>query len=547
MACDKRDIDSGRRNILKGAGAVALSAPMLPFLKMLPAMAAPRDTAVVVIGQTINSLDLHRKGTNRPSYQVAVNCYDRLVSFGTKTLADGTLSYDYATLKPDLAESWTVTDDGMAIVFKLRDNAVFWDGTPVTATDVKWSLDRAISLGGFPAVQMKAGSLVKPEQFVVVDEKTFRINLIRKSKLTLPDLAVPVPMIINSRLAKKHAKASDPWATDYLHRTPAGSGAFKVLRWDPGQQLVYERNDKWTSGPLPGVKRVVVREVPSSATRRALLERKDIDLSFGIPDKDAKELAGKPGLKVAATPIDNCIYCLCPNLKFDAFKDKKVRQAIAYAVPYEEIFNAAAFGTGVKMWGGASAKPADIAWPQPFPYKTDLEKAKALLAETPFKNGFEVPFSINQSLASWMEPTALLIQENLGKIGIKTTIEKIPGANWRTAALVEKRLALHLENFGGWLNYPDYYFFWAYLKGHLFNSSNYDNAEVKALVDETLHMPVDDPAYAPKIKRLIEIAFEDVPRIPLWQPTLNSGMTATLQGYEFWFHRQLDVRKLKKA
>ena len=148
MACDKRDIDSGRRNILKGAGAVALSAPMLPFLKMLPAMAAPRDTAVVVIGQTINSLDLHRKGTNRPSYQVAVNCYDRLVSFGTKTLADGTLSYDYATLKPDLAESWTVTDDGMAIVFKLRDNAVFWDGTPVTATDVKWSLDRAISLGG---------------------------------------------------------------------------------------------------------------------------------------------------------------------------------------------------------------------------------------------------------------------------------------------------------------------------------------------------------------------------------------------------------------
>ncbi len=541
------DLKPSRRSLLKGAGALTLTAPMLPMLKVMPAHAARADTAVVVIGQTINSLDIHRKGTNRPSYQIAVNCYDRLVSFGTKTLEDGTLSYDYATLEPDLAESWTTSEDGMSIIFKLRDNAVFWDGSPVTAEDVKWSLDRAVSLGGFPAVQMKAGSLEKPEQFVVVDEKTFKIDLIRKSKLTLPDLAVPVPMIINSKVAKANASASDPWATEYLHRNPAGSGAYKVARWDPGQQLIYERNEGWTSGPLPGVKRVVVREVPSSATRRALLERRDVDLSFGVPAKDAKELIGKPGLKVAATPIENCIYCLGVNVTFDPFKDKKVRQAIAYAVPYEEIFQAAAFGRGVKMWGGASTKPSDAAWPQPFPYSLDLDKAKALLSETDYKDGFEVPLAINQSLASWMEPTALLIQESLGKIGIKATIDKIPGANWRTAALVEKRLPLHLENFGGWLNYPDYYFFWAYIKGHLFNSSNYDNPEVKALVDETLHMETTNPDYAPKIKRLIEIAFDDVPRIPLWQPTLNSGMIDTLSGYEFWFHRQLDARKFSKT
>ena len=197
------EIKSTRRSLLKGAGAIALSAPMLPMLKVLPASAAKADTAVVVIGQTINSLDIHRKGTNRPSYQIAVNCYDRLVSFGTKTLADGSLSYDYSTLKPDLAESWSTTEDGKSIIFKLRANAAFWDGSPVTAEDVKWSLDRAVSLGGFPAVQMKAGSLIKPEQFVVVDEKTFKIDLIRPSKLTLPDLAVPVPMIINSKLAKE--------------------------------------------------------------------------------------------------------------------------------------------------------------------------------------------------------------------------------------------------------------------------------------------------------------------------------------------------------
>ena len=232
-----------RRKFIKTAGMTALSARVLPFLKFSSAAAAPSGSAVVVIGQTINSLDIHRKGTNRPSYQIAVNCYDRLLSFGTKKMEDGSFSYDYSKLEADLAESWETAADGKSIIFKLRDNAVFSDGSPVTAGDVKWSLDRAVSLGGFPAVQMKAGSLVKPEQFVVVDAKTFRIDLIRPSKLTLPDLAVPVPMIINSKVAKANATADDPWATEYLHRNPAGSGAYKVARWDPGQQLVYERND----------------------------------------------------------------------------------------------------------------------------------------------------------------------------------------------------------------------------------------------------------------------------------------------------------------
>ena len=143
-----------------------------------------------------------------------------------------------------------------------------------------------------------------------------------------------------------------------------------------------------------------------------------------------------------------------------------------------------------------------------------------------------------------MEPAALLIQENLAKIGITAPIDKIPGANWRTASLVEKRLPLHLETFGGWLNYPCYYFFWAYLEGHLFNSSNYRNEEIETLTAETLHLPVDHPDYAPKIKRMIEIAWDEVPRIALWQPALNVG-TRNLEGYEYWFHRQLDARSLR--
>ena len=264
-----------------------------------------------------------------------------------------------------------------------------------------------------------------------------------------------------------------------------------------------------------------------------------MQVSFDIPDKDAAELADK--LTVYSTPVENCINCVCLNTNFEPFQDANVRKALAYAMPYEAIFEASAYKRGAPLWGG-EAEITDTAWPRKTQYATDLDMARAYMAKSGFPDGFEVPLSISTDLA-WMEPAALLIQESLGKIGITAEIDKIPGANWRTAALVEKRLDLHLDNFGGWLNTPDYYFFWAYQHGHLFNSSNYLNPEVEELVNATLHMQMDDPEYAPKIKRMFEIVLEDLPRIPLYQPALNVAVNGA-EGYEFWFHRQLDVRPL---
>lgn len=537
-----------RRNFLKSVGLATAGAATLPLLRFMPAEAAGRnDTLVVVTGNSINSLDLHRKGTNRPSYQVTVNIYDRLVRFGVKTLEDGSMTYDSTTIEPEVAESWVLADDGKSITFKISPKAKFWDGNQVTAHDVKWSFDRAVSLGGFPAVQMKAGSMTSPDQFVVVDDMTFRIDLPKPSKLTLPDLAVPIPFIINSKVAKANATESDPWATEYLHKNPAGSGAYKIARWDPGQQFVYERNDDWAQGPLPAIKRVIVREVPSASTRRALIERGDADLYMDVSPKDAKELMAGGEVDIDGAPIDNCLHVLALNLNYEPFDNVKVRQAIAYALPYEQILDVAAYGRCKPMFGGSEAKPSSTEWPQPFPYSTNLEKAKELLDEAGFPDGFETTLSLNLGLAAWQEPTALLIQESLGKIGIKVSLDKIPGANWRTAALVEKTLPMHIENFGGWLNYPDYYFFWAYKYGHLFNSSNYKNDEIEALVDETLHMAVDDPSYEGKVKRMIEIAFTDVPRIPLYQPYLDAATQKDVTGFASWFHRQLDCRSIKKA
>ena len=536
-----------RRDFLKTSGLVA-GVGLVPMLRNIPASAAGRDnTVVVVLPNGPNSMDIHRSGTNRPSYAIAVNVYDRLVSFGSKTLANGTTMYNYEEIVPELAESWEFAPDGMSMTFSLRKDAVFHDGSPVTAEDVKWSFDRAVSVGGFPTVQMKAGSLEKAEQFSVVDTHTFKIDFIRKSKLTLPDVGVPVPIIINSRAALKHATEKDPWALEYMHRNPLGGGAFMVERWDPGVQIVYKRFDEWKSGPMPGVERVIVREVPSASTRRALIEKGDADISLDLPARDFRELADAGKVNVQGAPIENSMYALGLNLNFEPFKNKLVRQAVAYSIPYKEIFEAAAYGRGVPMYGGTSMTPATIDWPQPYPYDTDYARAKELLAEAGYKDGFEVPISFNLGFADWSEPAALLVQEGLGKIGVKSTLDKVPGANWRTKALVEKSLPMHMKNFGGWLNYPDYYFFWVYQHGHLFNSMNYRNEEVEALVEATLNLPIDDPAYEPNIKRMLEIAFDEVPLIPFYQPFLDVATQKNVKGYEYWFHRQLDIRNLDKG
>ena len=107
------------------------------------------------------------------------------------------------------------------------------------------------------------------------------------------------------------------------------------------------------------MQRVIIREVPSQATRRALIERGDVHLSFQIPNKDAQELTANKKVKVVGSPIDNCIHVACLNFNFEPFKDQRVRQAVAWAIPYEQIFRQGAYGRGVPMWGGKSSQPTE--------------------------------------------------------------------------------------------------------------------------------------------------------------------------------------------
>src|SRR5215207_4034635 len=214
-----------RREFLKGTTAAAAGAVAASYIR--PARAqARKDTLLTLSESGPNNLDIMGVGTNRPGYEASWNTHDRLVTFGVKQDAGGHDHYDYTKIEPELAESWDLGD--MSATFKLRRDAKFHDGTPITAKDVKWSFDRAVTVGGFPTFQMAAGSLQKPEQFVAVDDHTFRVDFIRDDKLTMPDLGVPVPVVMNSELCKKNATATDPWAMEWCKNNHASGGAYKV-------------------------------------------------------------------------------------------------------------------------------------------------------------------------------------------------------------------------------------------------------------------------------------------------------------------------------
>lgn len=513
-----------------------------------PARAQGRqDTLLVVTESGPNNLDIQGVGTNRPGYEVSWNCYDRLMTYGRKTLADGSSSYDRDKLEPELAEEWSEGD--MSVTFKLRQGATFHDGTPVTANDVKWSLDRAVTVGGFPTFQMKAGSLEKPEQFVVVDDRTLRIDFIRKDRLTMPDLAVIVPCVMNSQLVMSKATAADPWGLDYTKNNTAGGGAYQVTRWQSGQEVVYERNDAWKSGPLPKIRRIIWRMVPSAGNRRALLERGDADISFDLPNKDFAELKGAAGLSIVSTPIANGVQYIGMNCKHAPFDNVKVRQAVAYAIPYQKIMDVVMYGLARPMFGAAGNEAHGIAWPQPTGFVTDLDKAKALLVEAGYPDGFETTLSFDLGFAVVNEPLCILVQESLARIGIKTTINKIPGSNWRSE-LLKKELPLLTNFFSGWLDYPEYFFFWAYHgQNAVFNTMSYQSEAMDGLIDAARATAAvgDQSGYDAAVTGAIDLAFAEVPRVPLFQPYLNVAMQPRISGYTYWFHRQLDYRSLVKA
>jgi peptide/nickel transport system substrate-binding protein len=378
---------------------------------------------------------------------------------------------------------------------------------------------------------------------------TVAVLLDKPDRLALSNLCVPYAIMINSKLAKSHATAEDPWAQTWMKDNAAAGGAYEVETFKPGEQVVLRRNEAWKSGvdgKLPFFRRVISQTVPEAATRANLIERGDADLSIDLAASDIPSLEQRGKVKVVSVPQTNGFTHISFNDQLPPFDNKKVRQAIAAALPYGDMFKAALFDRGAKLYGGTwTGTPPSSVFPQAMPLSVDLAKAKALLTEAGFPNGFSTSFAFSAGLAATSEPMAALVKESLGKIGITVDIQKMPDAQFNTLE-ADKKLPFYTDGATAWLPFTDYYFRLYFTRDQRWNFASFNNAQMNKLTEQA-QFELDSAKYEAACKQMISILAEDVPLVMLWQPNHDAVMAKSVDNYTYWFYRQIDFRDLTRA
>ena len=248
--------------------------------------------------------------------------------------------------------------------------------------------------------------------------------------------------------------------------------------------------------------------------------------------------------RVDSVPMANTLKYLVLSTITKPFDDVRVRQAVAYGIPYQKVIDSSVFGRAQPMFGAAAAAPTDASWPQPFPYRHDPDKAKALLRDAGYASGFETKLFFDAQVATTDEPAALVIQDELGKLGIKISIEKLPDFPARRN---QKNWPMAIDLFGAWFDDPDFFFRWIWHgQNTVWNLASYKNPEMDRLLDAA-RQERDGAAYTSLVKQFVKLAMTDVPVIPLYQPLLEVVSQADIKGYAYMFHRQVDATTLYRG
>jgi peptide/nickel transport system substrate-binding protein len=372
----------------------------------LPAR-AETPPGVLIVGQIAEpkALDPHAV-TAANDFRILANMYDGLVRF-----ADGTL-----TPEPALAESWTVSEDGLTYTFVLREGVTFHDGSAFDAEAVKFTFDRMLkddhpyhNTGPFP-LAFFFSSITSTE---AKDAKTVVFTLSEPFAPFISNLATPTGYIVSPAAVAEHG-------VDF-GRNPSGTGPFKFGEWKSNELVAVEKNAEYWGG-APALEAIVFRPITDANTRTAEMLAGGLDLMVEVPPVSLSEFKNDSYQIVEAAGPH--LWFLILNCKSGPFADKKVRQAANYAINKEALVNQVLEGTAEVA---AGPTPPAFSWAyneqlQPYPY--DPEKAKALLAEAGQPNP-KVTFFVTEGGSGMLDPVAMgtAMQADLAAVGFDVTIQ----------------------------------------------------------------------------------------------------------------------------
>ncbi len=453
---------------------------------------------------------------------------------------------DFTKILPNLATKWEVSKDGLTYTFTLRSGAKFTSGNPVTAQDVRFSLRRLKNLKDNPAFFMDPVKDVE-----AVNANTVKITLSGQDASFLAALAAVPCGIADSKvlIAKGATDAEDAKdkdkATEYLNNVSEGSGPYKLVSFTKNVEAVLERNPGYW-GTKPYFARVIIKHVPNGTTQQEMVERGDADVAHDFDTDIVAKVTQGPKIKVVEGLSMNQVYMALTNSAemSKELSDKRVRQAISYAVDYDGIIKGLVRNSGERP--PAMLPIGVLGVDRAMARKRDLAKAKQLLAEAGYPKGFEVKMTYWTAplLGVASEPLAAKLQADLAQVGIKVTLD----AKERSVAISEYRAGKIQLMLASWS--PDY------LDAHPFADAFYGAGPIpkrvkykNPVVDDLISSAdrEQDPKKRDALyKQLTKVVMDDAPEIMLIQPKAYAGINPAIEGYEIhpiWF---VTVSKLSR-
>lgn len=395
--------------------ALALSTALaMPFAAgTMQADAATPPNMLIVAGQIDDLISLDPQEMFEFSgTDYANNIYQTLISYDPKDWAAG--------YQPDIAESWEISEDGKTYTFKIKDGLKFASGNPVTAKDVEFSLRRAVLLAktpsfivtqfGFTTDNVESTLVAKDDStFVMVTDKKYAPSFV------LNCMTAAIASIVDSKLVLENEKDGD-YGNEWLKTNSAGSGPYKLTSWKPNEALTIEANANF-SGDAPEMKRVIVRHIAESASQRLLLEKGDVDIARNLSPEDVAGLENAEAVKMQ-TDLRGRIMYISANQDDETLSKPKVIEALKYLIDYDGMANS--FLKGNYMVHQAFLPLSYLGEVKDKPYSLDVEKAKALLAEAGYPDGFKLEFIVRT--AQERVEIAQSLQNTFAKAGIEVSI-----------------------------------------------------------------------------------------------------------------------------
>ncbi len=498
---------------------------LLPALLLAMTTCTPEGGAlpedVLVVGQTAEpkSLDPH-VATSLNDFRILVNIYEGLARF-----RDGTLEPE-----PALARRWEISDDGRRYTFHLRRDVRFHDGTELDAGAVQFNFERMLNedhpfhhTGPFPL----SFFFDKIESIEVIDRHTIALQLAEPFAPLLSNLAYPTGLMVSPAGVRRYG-------TDYGRR-PVGTGPFRFVAWEPRRRVMLERNpDYWGAPARPRV--LVFRPLTDSMTRVAELMANGIDMAAELSPDNVALLRDHPRFSVHEQTGPHLWFVIL-NTRAGPFRDKRVRQAVNYAIDKRALVDHVLQNTATVAAGPV---PRAFGWAyddtvEPYPY--DPEHARALLREAGFGAGVGVRLVVPTSGSGMLAPVqmAAAIQGNLAGVGMDVSIETY---EWNTFLAKVNRGLEGLADMAemAWMtNDPDTLPYLALRSGATpelggFNSGYYENPRVDALI-ERARTTTDRDQRARLYRELQRIVHQDAPWVFVASWRQNVVTTGRLKGF----------------